>query len=524
MHRAMPPLMAPTGAVTPPWRWRSPDLAALLLVGCVFALNVYRAATQSITHDEAFAYERVMTWTWLRAFTLYRENHHILQTYLAKASVGLFGLSELSLRLPSLLGGLAYLVFAVRLARHAFASAWIALLAVALLALDPDVLDHLSAARGYGLGLAFFTAGLFEMARSLDAPEEAARARSLTRAGVAVGLAAASNLTYVWPGAALSLALGLVLARDAASGPQRRAAVAAWARRLVAPGAAAFLAVAGVPLVNLRRHMLYAGAPTLLDSARDVFQASFARHAPLRAALPPRWDAWTWAGASAFACAVLLLSGGYAAAALVRRARRAGPTARARSRAEALLALVGAGSAITLALLVVAHAALGIRYPEARMALYWVPLAYLGALALVEASWRRAASRVAVALPLLAFCAVALASDALQLDATHYETWTYDRSSRRYVELIRAHRGAGGGRPVSVGMTWLVEPAFKFYRLRDGLSWMELSDRRGPRGAFDWYVLVGEDRQLVREYRLVEVARDDLAETVLAAPRPAGGG
>ena len=69
-------------------------------------MNVYRAATQSVTIDEAFTYNAFLAGPVDDLFTKYDANHHILNSLLAKLSISLLGLSELTLRLPSLLGGL----------------------------------------------------------------------------------------------------------------------------------------------------------------------------------------------------------------------------------------------------------------------------------------------------------------------------------------------------------------------------------------------------------------------------------
>src|ERR1700746_1357962 len=88
-----------------PWR-----VAAIALLVFLSGVNVYRAATQAITHDEA------VTWEWLPFtfrsvspfFYSTAANHHPLHNLLAKLSSDFFGLSEFSLRIPSLLGGFFY--------------------------------------------------------------------------------------------------------------------------------------------------------------------------------------------------------------------------------------------------------------------------------------------------------------------------------------------------------------------------------------------------------------------------------
>ena len=134
----------------------------------IFLLNVYRAATQSITIDEASTWLTFVSQP-LAGFLLpYAANNHVLQSLLSGISVYLFGLSELALRLPSVLAGGLYLVAAWRISVLLFGyGAWASITAL-LLATHPLLLDHLSAARGYGGALAFWLLGVCYLIRALD--------------------------------------------------------------------------------------------------------------------------------------------------------------------------------------------------------------------------------------------------------------------------------------------------------------------------------------------------------------------
>ena len=66
-------------------------------------------------------------------------------------------------------------------------------LAVALLTLNPLVLDFLVAARGYGIALALFTYALVLLVR-WGQNEKDRRPASLVKAGIALGLSVAANL------------------------------------------------------------------------------------------------------------------------------------------------------------------------------------------------------------------------------------------------------------------------------------------------------------------------------------------
>jgi uncharacterized membrane protein len=173
---------------------------ALLLLAFVFAASVYRAATQSFTTDEAFSYNLFLSGSWSRLFGGYDAAHHVLYSILAKLSITLFGLSEFALRLPALVGCLLYLAAAYRLCRRLLPYGAAFLLPLALLSLNPHMLDFFSAARGYGLAIAFLLWALHWTLDYVESPEAAI----LRRIALALALAVSANLTTLPPALALA--------------------------------------------------------------------------------------------------------------------------------------------------------------------------------------------------------------------------------------------------------------------------------------------------------------------------------
>lgn len=105
--------------------------------------------------DEALTFNRFVKGPWSSIYGDYDANNHILYSILAKLSVGVFGLSELTLRLPSVLAGFFLILgmfWLLQLVRYRTIR-WIALLAISL---HPLLMDFSVAARGYSLSLALF--------------------------------------------------------------------------------------------------------------------------------------------------------------------------------------------------------------------------------------------------------------------------------------------------------------------------------------------------------------------------------
>ena len=139
---------------------------------------------------------------WSIVFNSYDANHHVLHTIFCKIFVDLLGVSPLTLRLASVLSGLLYLYLVVlRICELLFGAGWYLLLSAALLSLNPYLLDFQSAARGYGMAVAFFFLALWEMLEWL----RDSRSQRLIRAGIALGLSVGANLVLAPPDAGLAL-------------------------------------------------------------------------------------------------------------------------------------------------------------------------------------------------------------------------------------------------------------------------------------------------------------------------------
>lgn len=296
---------------------RAAALKAFLFL--LWLVCLYRAATQSITHDEAFTWELYLTGRLGRIFSYYDANNHLLNTLLMWFSVRAFGLSELSMRIPALAGAAVYFAAVYRLSRGSA-------VACGLLALNPFVLDFMVAARGYGMGLGLWMYGLAMVLEGKPGRP----------AGVLLGLAAAANPIFLVP-ASLTAAL-------------------AWRRKVVLPFAGVLAAVlAALPLRHMGMNNFYVGAASPLESLRSLAQVSFLYSPPLRFTVAGEWVAMAIA---------------YAAPAVV----LAGLVDGWRSRNLPAAALVAAGSAMLLAL---AHFATGAPYPIDRTGIYFLPLVSL---------------------------------------------------------------------------------------------------------------------------------------------------
>ena len=428
---------------------------AIVLLAGLFLANVYRAATQSLTIDEAFTYHLYLAKNLRAILTEYDANNHVLYTLLAKLSVGLFGTSEFAIRLPSVLGGLVYFYAVFRVCWFFFADRWLFVAGVAALTLNPFVLDFLSAGRGYGLGLALWMLGLWFL---LDG--------RLERAGAAFGLAVAANLTLVFPCAGLILAYAIWKKFT-------------WAivDRLILPAVVAAFIVLVIPLANLKPGSFYAGSETLWRGVQTVVTMSLRHHMTV---LPDLQIVLLHVLFPVILVCVAALA----------------------FRPQPHLAFVGGALVLTIVLLVMAHYGVKLLYPELRTGLYLCPfftLVYLLAVRDRNAWW---------GLPLWLLLGVYV----FEWNTSHYAEWKFDAGTKRISELLRDRH------PRRVGASWELEPALNYYRVRYRMDGMEPVVRNSPDGDYDYYVLLPSDYGVISRRRLKEVYRDPLSEAVLAAP------
>lgn len=476
---------------------------AVAFLAFLFGDCVYRATTQSVTVDEAFVYSKFIHTGKLALFNLYDAGHHILYTDLCWLSTKLFGTSELTLRLPALLGALVFFTGILRLCRRAFGAGPAFLFSVVLLASNPLILDHLSIARGYGLALGLFVWSLHCSIRHLDNPSNL---NALFGGGVLLGLSVAANLTFTIPGlglVAVTLALGLARARHRR---EVRKLVDTAISQYLGPGLVTCSLLILLPLSRAGWDAFYYGTGTVSDSVKSLVQYSF-QYKQSFSFLP----ALSLAIARFVNSTVFWVAPAMLLVIVIVCILAAG-------KPDGVCLLAPAGTLfVALGLLLTAHRILRMPYPEGRTGIYLIFLFPLAALAV----WRWLLSRRAPArwlsVPWLAALALAASLFLLQFDTRYYGEWAFDSQTRTIIEMIRA-RPRDPGKPVRFGGSWGWAPSVNFYRELYRLDWM-LPFEDGPnRPGLDYYLLAGGDAHVIDDLKLHELFRGSLCGCILAAP------
>ncbi len=470
---------------------------SVVLIVAVLGICFWRARTQSFTVDEAWAYNLFVEPKIATMAKVYDACNHVLHTLLVKASKARFGGGELALRLPSLLAALLYSIAAYRLTRLLL-NGWAQVLCLALLLLNPMVLDLLIAARGYGLANALFLWALYcaiaYHTRGFDT-------KWLRFAGVLAGLSISANLTMAVPAAALGLALLLLASRDGLR--------ACWAMVDGYGGPAVITAflILIIPLLPATAEHFYFGA-TSAASAVDSLVATFLKN-------DARWpsqhrDAFLRIGRLAVVPLILLALTAGAVVGLGKWLRSAHREWRLAP--FLLIAVTVVGSVLAL---VTANTLLGVKYPLGRTGLYFIPLTVLACFAGAHALGNRALRTA-----LNVGGAAVLVLCVIQTDNRYFIDWKYDSGTARLLRRLEAdfaQRLKPGQPPVSLGTNQFLTQTAIWYRNRRGWNWMEKPEREDPGlKLHDYYLLVFEDTALVSKLGLEVIAEDKLSGEVLA--------
>src|SRR3989344_2644589 len=135
----------------------------------LFAYTTYRAAVLSITWDEAFSYLQFVRHEIFipEKYEMMDANNHFLNTWLNIYFVKWFGVSELVLRLPSLISHLLFLFYSYKLIKNfvrrtpSGENKWLVLASFLIINLNPYILDFFSLSRGYGPSLGLMMTSLY---------------------------------------------------------------------------------------------------------------------------------------------------------------------------------------------------------------------------------------------------------------------------------------------------------------------------------------------------------------------------
>ncbi|MEO8597351.1 MAG: glycosyltransferase family 39 protein [Candidatus Solibacter sp.] len=433
-------------------------IAARCLLGALLAISLVRAMTQSVTPGEAWNFDRFVAPPWAEALSRFDINNHVLNTLLVRISTARFHLTELSLRLPSLLAGALYLLAVYRLARRWFGDGLPFLSVIGLLTLNPLVVDALSEARGYGLALAAWTWALYLILESTQSFNR----RNLNLAGVCLGLSVVASLAF----AACAVALLLV----------STVWFVAEGRRQKLPQLM-FLTLFVLLILPVNRAQwatLAVGAKSLgraLDGLADLSLGTSHE---------------------------ILHLGGRAAAVAAALAGLVFCVRYWRRREDALLVIAGAILPLSFVLLLLSHDYLHTPFPQ-QGAVFLVPMSMLLVTSIIL-KFRMKAAQITY----LVLCAMLCACYLAIFPFGMYTAAPEFAGGRTLAKSLRQKAGTAN---VRLGVSLDAEPVVNYYRWRYRQSnWQ--AERKPLTETYDYYVLTPADAALIEQRHLHVLYRD----------------
>jgi len=465
---------------------RPERIAVLLFALARTILCGYRAATQSITVDEATTYLKYVRGNWAGIWTNYDANNHILYSILAQLSVRAFHISELSLRLPTVIAGFFFVIGIHRVLEATVDSRVIRWITLAAISVAPLMLDFSVAARGYGLGVTLLVWAFYFSIQGRD-----------LWAGIFAGLSMSATLNVAFSVIGL-VACPLVLGTGRLRARLRRC------NSVAEPAAVIVLVICYPALRQANIGAFYVGLDTIRRALYDFVSQT------VRAV--PGHGGWLGSGFGIHAIEYFLLPAVmlFVTAVSMRVFQREERSRRSLLPAFALLLALGG--------IVAAHAVLGLNYPVDRLCLH---LFVLLALAWAIAASQVANPRIRAINGVVAM--ILIVQFLTQLHTSFFAEWVFDAPIKQIAQRLRQE--VRGKPPGSVSLTgeWFHTPALQYYQNVYQLTAIKPVERSDftPLHGFDYYVLDGDVNGTPEALRLIPLYRDQFSGVLLAQePQP----
>jgi uncharacterized membrane protein len=238
----------------------------LILAAGAVLLVIVRACLQSVTIDEADSFLMFAGQSW-PAQWYPSSGNHVLNTLLERLATSIFGVNELTLRIPAILGAITYAASAFYLCVRLSGRAVLQAALFIALVYNPMVLDYLVAARGYSLASGFLLAALAMMANAVFAADSAGLQRKCAWISVLLAISVSANFSFAIVDMIALLFFFLWCLRRRESYTRLAACIL--------PGLAVGFFLVGSVVLDWPKGQLYFGSISLREMTRGLLAASF---------------------------------------------------------------------------------------------------------------------------------------------------------------------------------------------------------------------------------------------------------
>ena len=245
------------------------DWGLLVLAVGAFCLVIVRACLQSVTIDEADSFLLFAGQSW-PAQWYPSSGNHVLNTLLERLAATIFGVNELTLRVPAIFGAMIYIAAALYLCRRLTTRRLLQWPLFIALVYNPLILDYLVAARGYSLASGFLLAALAVTASVILAGqlEPAVLRRKCAWISVFLALSVSANFSFAIADALALLLFFLWALRRLGGG-------VGLAISCFLPGLAVGFLLVGSVVLDWPKGQLYFGSNSLSEMAVGLVSSSF---------------------------------------------------------------------------------------------------------------------------------------------------------------------------------------------------------------------------------------------------------
>jgi hypothetical protein len=459
------------------------SIAVVIVLGLalVFYTN-YRAATLSITHDEGVIYKLISSHSRWDILNYVIPQDHMINTLLIKISCQQFQDSEYVVRLPNLLGHLAYVIFSILLLIK-MKNPWIILPGFILLNFNPYLLDFFSIARGYGLSVSFMMVSFYFAYSFIQSRKKTPLIFCFLFATLSV-LTVYTLLNYL---VALCALVGLMMMIWLAEGRFRLTKKVlityGWYALIIIVSFAWLYFRLREPLQRVQsENFIYGENQTnfLKGTLRPIaFRTIYNFNSGALVTLISSGVIFFW-GLSILAMTIMMTM------------RNFSFTSRLVFSSVIILAVIASS-------VIIQNEWLGIRYISNRTATFIATLMVLPLIGLTDEMTRTKIFKIP---GLLIICFVAgffLVNTGRHANFKWYLEWKFDSTTREMMHDLCEDVGPDPGKTVKMGICWLEEPSINFYKKTWNLDWLQSVDRNGYVGDFDYFYVVDADSVLSKD-------------------------
>jgi hypothetical protein len=459
------------------------SLAVVILLGLslVFYTN-YRAATLSITHDEGVIYKLISMHSRWDILNYIIPQDHMLNTLLIKFSCQQFKDNEYVLRLPNLLGHLAYIIFSILLLIR-MKNPWIIIPGFILLNFNPYLLDFFSVARGYGLSVSFMMVSFYYAYSFIQTRKKIPLILGFLFAVLSV-LTVYTLLNYFVALCALIALMMLIWLAEGRFRITKEILIAYGWYALIIIGSLAWLYFRlREPLQRVQsENFIYGENQTnfLEGTLRPIaFRTIYNLQSAISVTLISLGVIFFW-GLSLLAMTIMMIR------------RNFSFTSRMIFSSVVILAVIASS-------VIIQNEWLGIRYVSNRTATFIAALMVLPLLGLTDEMTRARLFKVPGLLMIYFIAGFFFINTARHANFKWYLEWKYDSTTREMMHDLCNDVGPNPSKTITMGILWLEEPGINFYKKTWDLDWLESVNRNGYVGDFDYFYVVDADSVLSKD-------------------------